>query len=171
MEADLSSLSLLSSHIDVPRLLRRDLSAFHFISVLRDPIEREISTYRYILSHRNHPHHDLYKDCSFDEYFERIVDRWNLQCRLLCGEPSADKAIKVIRERLDLVGTAENMHIFQRALCERFGFVAPPDGVPRTHVAKGHKVDLTSQRRDELRSQLSEDYKLYDFVGPMWLST
>jgi hypothetical protein len=165
MMTDLADVDLITGHLQLPHLLMRDLSGYRFITVLRDPIEREISAYRFIVSWPDHPLHEKFKDCTFEQFFEMTAEARNLQCRYFSGTPNAVEAINAMRLTFDLVGTVEAMPAFLGSLSGMIGEEIKLPWVNKT--APGMSVDLSEDYRRYLRQELAEDYGLYDYVSPV----
>lgn len=165
MAMDLADVGLITGHLQLPHLLKRDLSGYRFITILRDPIEREISTYRFIMSWPGHPLHDKFKGCTFEQFFEMTANARNLQCRYFSGTPNADEAISAMRERFDLVGTVEAMPAFLASLS---GMIGEEIELPWANkTAPSEPIDLSEDFRRYLRQELAEDYGLHEYVSPV----
>lgn len=135
-----------------------------FVTVLREPVARLESTWRYLA--RNPFLHDGPADAlaSLDRYVafleRRAGRRANVQCRYVSGGTRARPAIEALRRDFDLVGVTERLPTFVAALTEAAS--VPADGIV------SYNVDRTSTRApvpDGLRARIeklcADDVALY----------
>jgi hypothetical protein len=86
------ALRLISGH--VPFGIHEIVGPADYVTMLRDPVERVISMYEYILRRPAHFLHDRVVGMDLGEYVETGIhrDARNGQCRLLSGEPHEEAA-------------------------------------------------------------------------------
>src|SRR5690625_603167 len=81
-----------------------------YITMMRDPIERIISSYYYIKETELHPDHTKVNKMSFNEFINsKKYDFNNLQTRYFCeGQtPNLDQAKETLNTHFSVVGIAE----------------------------------------------------------------
>jgi hypothetical protein len=113
------ALRLITGH--VPFGIHEIVGPADYVTMLRDPVERVISMYEYILRRPAHFLHNRVVGMDLGEYVESGVhrDARNGQCRLLSGEPH-EKVANV--DEVDILGRAlRNVESFAAiGLTERF---------------------------------------------------
>ena len=164
---EITRLRLLSGHFELPFWLQRPLSDRLVVSLVREPVERVLSAYRYAKSWPEHRRHEDVGRMTIDEYVAtHVADgaRHNWQCRKLCGAPDFAAATAMVERQVDLLGAVELIGLFTDALADALD--VPLD--IRTDNASSH----ATPRRDDLDAALVaklqacnvEDYKLWAHV-------
>lgn len=135
---------LLSSHLNLPTFLSRNIAGRVIFSVLREPVERTLSDYGYIVGWKDHPLHDSIGQMSIEEYveFQGSVLNSNRQCRMLCGRADFIEARKQVLEHVNFLGAVESMNIFLAALSELLG--------TPLNIGKENQTKNTRTTRDDL---------------------
>ena len=85
-----------------------DKDIFYF-TFLRDPIQRMISHYQFIVTH-------FPKFASPFPEWVKNVNQHNLMTKKICGEDSLDEAIRVINDRLGFIGLFEEYNLSMQML-------------------------------------------------------
>lgn len=87
---------------------------FTYITMLRDPVDRIISTYYFILQNKNNRLHDMVKNMSLEEFIlgvghEADIALYNHQTRYISGksEPDLQQAKDNIKNHFAVVGLTE----------------------------------------------------------------
>jgi len=155
---------LLAGHFELPFWLRRKLSDRFVVSMVREPVERLLSAYRYARSWTEHPRHDVVGQMSIAQYVDAHVNdasRHNWQCRMLCGSPDFLAARAMAQQQIDLLGAAELIGPLTEALAQALAVPldvrydnASPDQRPR-------RDDLDPALLSKLHACNVEDYKLW----------
>jgi hypothetical protein len=164
---EIARLRLLSGHFELPFWLQRGLSDRFVVSLVREPVERLLSTYRYAKSWPEHRRHDDVGRMTVAEYVDaHIADaaRHNWQCRKLCGTPEFAAAKAMVERQVDLLGAVELISLFTDALAD---VLDVPLDVRTDNASRD-----SSPRRDDLDPALIaklqacnvEDYKLWAHV-------
>jgi hypothetical protein len=152
-------LRCLGGHSVVPynNLLRSEPDA-HLITIMRDPVKRYLSQYQHWVEKKK-------LDISFEDFLAR-EELWNLQTRKYAGEPSLEKAKKILRKRFLLVGCVEAYDEFLVMLQHKLSFMQFDASYRQQNLAhsKG-RVDQTEERyRDQIEERNLLDIQLYQFV-------
>src|SRR4030095_9783089 len=158
---------LLAGHFELPFWLRRKVSDRFVVSMVREPVERLLSAYRYARSWTEHPRHDVVGQMSIAQYVDAHVSdasRHNWQCRMLCGSPDFLAARAMAQQQIDLLGAAELIGPLTAALGQARGAArgvrydnASPDQRPR-------REDLDPALLSKVHACNVEDYKLWTNV-------
>jgi hypothetical protein len=164
---EIARLRLLSGHFDLPFWLQRKLSDRFVVSLLREPVERVLSVYRYAKSWPEHRRHDDIGRMTADEYVAaHVADaaRHNWQCRKLCGIPDFAAAKAIIDRQVDLVGAVELIGTFTEALAQALGVPLAIRSDNRSPDASPRRDDLGATLIARLQACNVEDYKLWAHV-------
>jgi Sulfotransferase family len=169
-EEEIARFRLLSGHFELPFWLQRKLGDRFVISLVREPVERVLSAYRYAKSWKGHRMHEVVRRMSMAEYVDEYVgdaSRHNWQCRQLCGTDDFGAARTMALQQIDLLGAVELMGLFTRTLSDDLGVPldtrtdnASPDQRPR-------REDLDAALVSKLQACNVEDYKLWTYVIEM----
>ncbi len=129
-------------------------------AVVRDPVRRLISDYKYFRD-------VLGFDGSISSFLAK-KDRSNFQVRALCGSDSHEAAIRVIENKISLLGVVEKFDCFIDGLSVLSG--------NDFSAYKGKKINAASNRKNNSTDSLSsedmelivnaniEDIKLYNYI-------
>jgi hypothetical protein len=139
-----------------------------FMAVLRDPVERTISLFNYIVEGRGIPHplHEQFKKLTIPEAFEISPgfrrDVTNRQCDLIGGEATYNAALKSICGRRWFLGTFEKVDELFASVCKEFGW--PIVRLKQDNVAtKGYEARYESDRTSRWLAQINaEDSRLFE---------
>jgi len=166
-DGEIANLRLLSGHFELPFWLQRKLADRFVVSLVREPVERVLSAYRYAKSWKEHRRHDVVGQMSVAEFVDAHVNdtsRHNWQCRKLCGSADFGAARAMAERQVDLLGAVELMGVLTEALSDALGVPlqgrtdnASPDQRPR-------REDLDATLISRLQSCNVEDYKLWTHV-------
>jgi hypothetical protein len=151
-EEELHRYRLISGHFDLPFWLQRDLGGRVIVALVREPIERALSTYRYTMSFTGHPRHAMVRNmgiAGFVDHYVAETARHNRQCRSLCGSGDFLAAREMARKQIDLLGSVEAIAMLTKDLGERLG-------VP---------LDLGVENRSTLEHPKRSDRKLWAYVN------
>ena len=108
---------LISAHMIQPELGRICGSDAEYVTVTRDPVDRFISLYYFILSQTQHEQYHLYRDLSFEQFLGKYeTDKElffiNCQSRYICGENNSEKAIDYIENKFLMTAPIEKFDQF-----------------------------------------------------------
>ena len=166
-DAEIARYRLLSGHFNLPFWLQRDLGPRVVVSMVREPVERVLSTYRYMRSwkgHRRHASAGQLDVAGFVDDYAQDTTRHNVQCTRLCGAPDFERARAMAGNSIDLLGSVEALPQLAQALDECLG-VALDVGVDNRSAIQSPRVDeLEPALLDRLRECNAEDRKLFDYV-------
>jgi hypothetical protein len=167
-DEELHRYRLISGHFDLPFWLRRDLGGRVIVALIREPVERVLSTYRYIRSWTGHPRHALLGKASVAEYVDFYVaetSRHNGQCMLLCGRGDFQAAREMAQKQIDLLGSVEQIALLTSALSDRLGVPLVLGRENRSVVEHPKRNDLDPALIAKLQSCNVEDCKLWAYVS------
>jgi hypothetical protein len=143
---------------------------WHYVTLLRDPVERVASEYHQVRAEPSHPAHALVQNLSFIEYVRgNYGHAHNGMTRYLANEvygamyPSSSAMLRQAlanARRCLMIGFTDRLSQFVRALCAYFGWVVPPVGV---HNSARPSVDhLEPATEKAIRACNALDIELYE---------
>ena len=166
-EAELERLRLLSGHFDLPFWLRRNVGDRLLVSLVREPVERVLSSYRYMrgwTQHRRHAEVAGMSDAQMVDDHVSDPSRHNWQCRKLCGAADFRAARDMARKHIDLLGSVEMIGLATAALGERLGVSIDLRSDNLSPVAQPCRDDLEPALLARLQAANLEDYRLWAWV-------
>jgi len=152
-------LNAVGGHSVVPWSDLESVADVRYIALLRNPVDRYISQYRYWNSH-------LGKTISMDEYLSREGPR-NIQVKKLAGEENLDKAIDMIEEKFVCVGVVEHFDSFLLDLQNKESATGFRALHIEQNVNKKNSVSadtLVTRHSDDIRENNGLDIELYNYV-------
>ena len=167
-DEELHRYRLISGHFDLPFWLQRDLGRRVIVALVREPIERALSTYRYTISFTGHPRHVMVRDmgiAGFVDHYVAETARHNRQCRSLCGSGDFLAAREMAQKHIDLLGSVEDIAMLTRALGERLGLPLDLGMENRSTLEHPKRSDLDPGLLARLESCNAEDLKLWAYVN------
>jgi hypothetical protein len=170
---DLEKLHLLSGHFYLSSFLTKDLSGWKSITILRDPIDREISIYYYVKGWEKHPLYKQFCNMSFDEYTlwrSQLQDGPDEQCRFICGVPDSEKALEWVEKKFYLVGCAEYYQEFVKQLWRMLGWKWSDDSILYANKTSKRPLllDISNEARHRIESYTVQDRKLFNAIRDKW---
>jgi hypothetical protein len=166
-DAEIGRFRLLSGHFDLPFWLQRELGDRLVVSVVREPVDRILSIYRYAKSWNQHRLHATVGQMNVAEYVDYHVNdrsRHNWQCRKLSGTDDFRAARDMAQTHVDLLGAVELMGMLTKALGDRLGVPLDIGVDNRSQDPHPRRDDLDSALLAKLQSCNAEDYKLWAHV-------
>jgi hypothetical protein len=166
-DEELHRYRLISGHFFLPFWLRRDLGRRVVVTLVREPVERALSTYRYIRSWTGHPRHAVVGNmgvADFVDYYVAETARYNAQCQFLCGSEDFLAAKEMAQKQIDLLGSVEQIALLTNALSERLGVPLDLGTENRSVVEYPKRSDLDATLIAKLQSCNVEDCKLWAYV-------
>jgi len=158
--------SLISGHFSYPFFLKKAISDYKAITIIRDPVDRELSAYFYMKTYQEHPMYANLKNIDFYEFLNRRLKRkqGNRHCLQISGERSFEVAKKTIDDNYFLVSTVEYMNEFCEILQRNLG-------LGKINIKRDNET-LFRMSRKELHPELiekviqlnHEDIKLYNYA-------
>jgi hypothetical protein len=165
-DAQVRSHRLISGHFPLNVFLQKPLDDYRLITVVRDPVDRELSAYFYIKGWDKHPRHEAMKDMDLYQYLEERERKGarNPQCRMIGGAPSFEAARRAIDERYTLATPVEYLDEFCAELERRLGI--GPLELERSNVTRLRltAAEIHPEIIQRLERLTQGDRKLYRYV-------
>jgi len=165
---ELHQYRLISGHFNLPFWLRRDLGARVVVALIREPVERALSTYRFTKGWSGHPRHAVVSKMGVAEYVDHYVaeiGRHNGQCQFICGSGDFLAAKAMAQKQIDLLGCVEQIALLTKALSERLGVPLHLGMENRSAVDHPTRSDLDPVLIANIESCNVEDCKLWAYVS------
>jgi hypothetical protein len=147
-----------AGHAVVPHAGLQNAPDLQFITLLRDPVKRAASQYRFWVQRMG-------SSMSPEEYLAHPASA-NLQVRKIAGREDADLARRIIERHFMLVGTVEQFDEFIVLLADHVGLPTERFAYSRKNVAAARgPLALPSGFEDALAKRNGADIELYDWVA------
>ena len=141
-----------------------------YITILREPVERVLSSFYFMRSHKLQPLHWKFKfeKWSLEDFVARSP-RHNLQCKILAGvdyaKPCTAEICETAKENLlryfSVVGLCEHFEQSLALMKLRFGWKLRRYGSFNVTRARPHKADVPQSTLDLIEEKNSFDISLY----------
>ncbi|TWT59607.1 sulfotransferase family 2 domain-containing protein [Rubinisphaera italica] len=153
------NLQSIAGHSLKPYIIsREDEPSIRYFTFFRDPLKRCASHYQYQIQ-------KMHKIVSFDEWISNEEYR-NFQCRRLCGQESAERAIEVLKNQIEFAGIVEQFDaslVLMNKLYPLLDIHYSPRNVAEDNFIKNNILNSTRERR-MLEEANKEDGILYSYV-------
>jgi hypothetical protein len=163
---EVRSYHLLSGHFQLDFYLKQPVADYQVITVVRDPIDRELSAYFYIRGWKGHPRHHTIGQMDLHQFIEHRSKQphSNWQCAILSGSGSFEAGRQALDDHGILAAPVEYLGEFCKALERRLGL--GPLSLGRENVTESRLgVDeVPADIRERLQELTAEDQKLYQYV-------
>lgn len=171
----LQQMRCVSSHVEYG-VHRHFAQQALYITAVRNPIDRYRSTYATFVNDRKNPHHEAAVRLDINAFLRLALDSditslhrqmHNLQCRLICGEPSFDKARDFIDEKYFLAAPFPRLEDMVKMLSMTMHGIAPLPWALDTETldsALGERMHLSPESIELLIESEAEDALLYSHV-------
>ncbi len=160
-------------HVDV---VDYQVDGWKFISFLRDPVERSISSYLAVKYSESQEHCEKFK--SWENSFEGFLNAphsYNWQCQFFSGlklNPMAFTNPEMLLEKavanisiMDFVGRTENFNEDLKYLCETYNWAYSGNYMKNVRGMKKEAQQLRSKYGQSLQLRCELDYKLLEVVA------
>jgi hypothetical protein len=140
-----------------------------FIAVLRHPVYRAVSLYRFVKRKETHRDHALAVTYPLEEFYRRASAAApqyyrNAQCHRIVGRMDAHRALDLIHEKYIAVGLTNHLADFALELCRIFDW--PRIELERkTPDAAQYDAQITPAFRDMVLAENDQDLRLYEAVA------
>lgn len=159
-----------------------------YVTMLRHPVERLVSEYRFIRREEGHGRHELVKEMSFEEfllhpghlevyvrfltYRPRVVEGGKKSFREMVPPGDVKNSVKVAKARLEkfwFVGIMEDFDDSVASLCFSLGWPEPAK-TPRRNVAPSSEdqVPVTEREREIIVEKGSADLEIYEYARRLY---
>lgn len=140
-------------------------------SFVRDPIDRIVSAYNYFRGNKTEKWHLKSLEMDINSFIYFILDNdpemiSNHQCKSLSEkmEGSFEAAKFNIEKNFSFVGSVENIEKSAAAMKGLLGIDISPDSFSNRSVKHQGRSDLSDEALALLRSETSEDERLYNYI-------
>jgi hypothetical protein len=148
-----------------------------YLTTVRHPVDRYLSTYAEFLTNKNSKHHALAQSHDVNEFLRIGLNSepgplraqfHNLQCRQVCGQANFIQARDYIDQRYFLACPFADTEQMSQMIATLLGAAAPP--MPKVHEskpklsAKEDRMHLTPASLELLIEFEREDFLLYSYV-------
>jgi hypothetical protein len=160
-----------TGHIDLGNELLRYMPVRYLaITMLRDPVERIVSHFRYHSTRENTPlHAEIRAGLKLPDYFQRFHGALPPQYAVFSPEkPNASDALSNLESGISLFGLQGQFAEFTALLGSLAGL--PDVSYRPLNVTAQSAVDVQPEEIDELRSMLAEDVIFYDGACQLYRS-
>lgn len=163
---ELNRFNFITGHFTLPVFKSKNISNYKIITILRDPVDRELSAYFYVKTESKHPLFEKYKDMDLYKYLDHYEKNGirNFQCWQLCEKASFEAAKEVIDNQIYLAATNNNLKAFYKIMQHKLN-------LPEIEVMHKNKTsfrlyanELHPDIVNRIRKLTEEDNKLYNYV-------
>lgn len=156
-----------SGHFNPPhvRMLRDAIPYASFFTVLRDPVARMVSHYRYSTSPAHPPYEAFLKDFPTIEHFVASPGHQNFMWKRVRGSELTTQALDQVMNRFLFIGLVEDLQLHFEVLSGLFG--CPKIIATRANVTKSEsapKVEITPDLREWIEETNPADVAFYRAV-------
>lgn len=127
-----------------------------YFTVLRHPVDRYVSQYRYWRSH-------LGKGLSFEDYLEK-TNTFNVQTKKLSANRNAAEALDVLQDNFFAIGIVENLTPFVSSLSNYFNTDLKLFDKNRTANSRDKVDSIKEHYMQQILDRNEEDMKLYEWA-------
>jgi hypothetical protein len=167
---DISQVKIISGHMKFGLHRELKLNHFSYVTMLRNPLERMVSHYYYVLKHPTHYLHSEAKNLSLEEYILSDIsdEHQNAQTKYLAGNDAGTnlkiltKAKQNIEDHFSFVGLSEE---FDLSLFELKPILGLKRIIYKKRNVNSHSKNLIiSPEAESLFKERNElDYELYGY--------
>jgi sulfotransferase famil protein len=160
-----------TGHIDLSNeILHRMPVRYLATTMLRDPVERIVSHFRYQSTREDTPRHaEIRAGLNLPDYFRKYHRALPSQCAVFSPEkPNASDALSNLESRVSFFGLRGQFDEFVALLGSLAGL--PDISYRPLNVTPQNAVDVPPEHIDQLRSLLTEDVIFYDGACQLYRS-
>ncbi|HBL10851.1 MAG TPA: hypothetical protein DD379_05495 [Cyanobacteria bacterium UBA11162] len=147
---------------------------YTYITILRNPVDRIISVYYYLLQSPNHPQHHLVKNKTLQDFVQSGTAHNNCQTRFIAGKPNSSseeqpyqllqRAKKNIKEHFSVVGLTERFDETLILLGIQLGWSGMPFYVAQNKSKRPLQKDILPETLELIQEKNYLDVKLYRYA-------
>jgi hypothetical protein len=163
-QAALAGCAFISGHMTLEEALPRAQPGARFVTLLRDPVERLLSAFNYMVTWPEHPRHAEFRDMGFAEFVRLSgVHLIGQACRQLTGAATAAQAIPLLEACYAAAATTARMPELAALIAAWQG--VPPPAPRRENVTPGQgRIDLDTPTCALLVEATREDRLLFEHL-------
>lgn len=162
---ELRKYSYITGHIPLQQFRDKGID-YPALTVIREPVDRLVSTYRY-LQGSDHPDHKNLKFDGIEGFIDHVKSKqrsnWqNTQCKFISGTGTCDASVRVIETDMIYVVPLPRFDDMIENLSRLL-----PQTLESVHLNKSKRAEDDRDRdmiRAELESFFTEDFELYKIV-------
>ncbi len=162
----IGSYSCIAGHIQYPlvreKLGKEILAEYKVCSIVRDPISRFLSLWNYSIQNPNLPNYKEVTQRSIEEYASYTT---NQQCRFICGEANAERALTTIDSEYDCVFTLNSYKLTVDNLCREFDHSLKAHKIANKSVKVISESHLSQATKEYIKNQNIQDSILYETIS------
>ncbi len=158
--------NFITGHLTLPLFTSKPIEDYLVMTVVREPIDREISAYFYIKSWKEHPLHNKVKPLDLFQYLDMLDSQKmrNPQCWFLSEDWTFEAARKIIDKKVHLSAPIEYLNEFCAALFQKHN-------IPEFELTMANKTsfrvgihELHPDIIHRLEDMLQDDIKIYNYI-------
>jgi hypothetical protein len=157
---------IISGHFPLPFFLKRPIEDYQIITVLRSPVDRELSAYFYLKTAEKHPRYEAMKGVSLTEHLERQEKgrHRNPQCSILSEAGTCEAVRKSIDDGRLLAAPMDYLAEFCADLERKWGVGPMKLGHRNATSVRLEVSEIHPDIRRRYEAMTGEDEALYQYV-------
>lgn len=163
----LRAFHFIAGHFSLAFFLRKPISDYKIVTLVREPVDRELSAYYYMKISEKHPDHQLVRSMDLPAYLDYRKNQNNSrnpQCRYISGTDSFEAARKLIDETYFLAAPTEFIQPFYEELTKRLGLERVQLGRENVTQSRLAVHEVHPNIRAGFEAFMEDDLALYGYV-------
>jgi hypothetical protein len=148
-----------------------------YMTTIREPLSRLESYYNFVKHWEIHHHHQVARDGTIGQFFQFLLDRndievANLQCLLMCGEKSFERARECLAANFEFVIPLPRLAQAPPVLAKAFDWPFVPDLHRENETMHRETISELPDGMMEILAEVnSADRQLYEYAMERWSQT